>query len=560
MYSINRVRTGPAKAGVEAMKKRVATKLKVDLPVHRSLETKAFSDENLRVKALEDGSVYIEGYANRAIVDRGKDLINKKAWKLDNYKKNPIILFNHDHSKPIGKMFNVEADEQGLAIKGRISNSKDPEISRIRDLVKEGILNSLSVGMIVDDEENKDGVNYIKSCELHEVSIVAVPMNQESQFTVSAKALKDSLAENLEIISRELGRSDLSLACKHIGYSASSIDDMSRTLSDLSGVSLSKAKAFLKMQIDTPKRVKNWLKKFESEKAPMPCGDKEEMKATDAAKAEQGSDVYAIQVPKSAFSDREEMLAWAADSGWKTDQIEEDDTNYLLVQNPKEDFVGDIAQVDMGDEVIAFVGTLADDSASESETEDENEPIEEPADNASGEGDSALKDRFMAETEQAVSGGEGNPPSWVADETLWETAKRASEHALGKIDYAFVVWWYLDQGGEKKSVQKGLIDGTNPMLTQPIEGNDHSDSEVNPSLDQAKQTNVLLSNAIMLLQQILETMTRMQPVTPNEPIATPPPPVPEKSSANETDQSENAVKKIEEFMTKATQRLRELGL
>ena len=99
-------------------------------------------DVDFKVKALEDGSVYLEGWANKAVVDRGKDLIGKKAWNVENYKKNPIMLFNHDHSKPIGKMLSVEAKDEGLYIKGRISNSKDPEISRIRDLVKEGILNS----------------------------------------------------------------------------------------------------------------------------------------------------------------------------------------------------------------------------------------------------------------------------------------------------------------------------------------------------------------------------------------------------------------------------------
>ena len=52
--------------------------------------------EHLETKALEDGSVYIEGWANKAVVDRGKDLISSKAWDLSNYKKNSIILFNHD--------------------------------------------------------------------------------------------------------------------------------------------------------------------------------------------------------------------------------------------------------------------------------------------------------------------------------------------------------------------------------------------------------------------------------------------------------------------------------
>lgn len=41
-------------------------------------------------------------------------------------------------------------------------------------------------------------------------------------------------------------------------------------------------------------------------------------------------------------------------------------------------------------------------------------------------------------------------PSWVADETLWEKAKRASKKAFGEIRYGFVAWWYLHHGGSKK--------------------------------------------------------------------------------------------------------------
>lgn len=132
--------------------------------------------------------VTIEGWANKAVVDRGGDIIGKEAWNLDNFHKNAMILYNHDRDKPIGKAIKVEPRDEGLYIKARISGSSDPEITKIRDLIKEGILNTFSVGFDCKREEKSaEGYNEIKEAELFEVSVVTLPMNQDSTFTVSKK-------------------------------------------------------------------------------------------------------------------------------------------------------------------------------------------------------------------------------------------------------------------------------------------------------------------------------------------------------------------------------------
>jgi HK97 family phage prohead protease len=137
------------------------------------------------------GGLVIEGWANKAVVDRGGDLINKEAWNLDNFHKNAMILYNHDRDKPIGKALKVEPRDEGLYIKARISGSSDPEIAKIRDLIKEGILNTFSVGFDCKREEKSaSGHNEIKEAELFEVSVVTLPMNQDSTFNVS-KTLDD---------------------------------------------------------------------------------------------------------------------------------------------------------------------------------------------------------------------------------------------------------------------------------------------------------------------------------------------------------------------------------
>ena len=444
-------------------------------------------DVDFKVKALEDGSVYLEGWANKAVVDRGKDLIGKKAWNVENYKKNPIMLFNHDHSKPIGKMLSVEAKDEGLYIKGRISNSKDPEISRIRDLVKEGILNSLSVGIMVSDEEQKDGVNVIKSVELHECSVIAVPMNQDSQFTVSAKSMKGSLLDTLELITGAVGFKDVEKCChilhlENVVYN--SVDEIAGKLADECKIPIAEAKQFMRMKLKaTPHQVKEWLSKAES-KAPEDAMD--------------GKAVMTIAVPKASFASMEELQTWATESGWKTDAITEDGDNYLLGQNSADAFDGEMSTIDMGDGVSAVVGTLK---------------------------------------------AEAEPPEEVPEE---------GDEPIVEVEVEV----------DKEEAVKGLLDEENPM-TQPITGNTASNVEVNPTMDQARQTNVLLANVVMLLQQMIEKMDNVSKpdlMSTTEVVPVEPAIIPEKSveTPNGVEDDENLIQNMQKFMANVNARIARL--
>ena len=139
-------------------------------------------NKETNVKAIE-----ISGYANAATADRIGDLIEPKAWDLQNFKNNPIIFFNHDRDLPIGKAVKTEVTDDGLEITARISKSKEAPIPYIRDLIEEGILKTFSVGF--DDhnssyEDNEDGLTKFEKAELLEVSVVTIPMNADSVFAV----------------------------------------------------------------------------------------------------------------------------------------------------------------------------------------------------------------------------------------------------------------------------------------------------------------------------------------------------------------------------------------
>jgi HK97 family phage prohead protease len=139
-----------------------------------------------KAQSDDDGTVKIQGYASTNDTDRAGDVIEKDAWLqggLENFKNNPILLFNHDYNTPIGKATGLEVTDRGLKIDGIISKSA----GKIAEMVKEGILGAFSVGFRVKDAdyiEETDGLR-IKDAELFEVSVVSVPANQSAIFSVA---------------------------------------------------------------------------------------------------------------------------------------------------------------------------------------------------------------------------------------------------------------------------------------------------------------------------------------------------------------------------------------
>ena len=140
-------------------------------------------------KALDedDSGVSISGYASTKDFDRAGDTILPEAWTkggLNNFEKNPIILFNHDYNKPIGRATGLKVTENGLEMKAKISKSAPENVAM---LVKEGILGAFSVGFRIKDAdylEETDGLK-IKDAELFEVSVVSVPCNQAATFSLA---------------------------------------------------------------------------------------------------------------------------------------------------------------------------------------------------------------------------------------------------------------------------------------------------------------------------------------------------------------------------------------
>ena len=114
-------------------------------------------------------------------VDRMGDVIEAKGWRLENFVKNPIALFGHDHTFIVGHWTNVKV--QGGKLIGKLNllpAGVSERLDEIRAAVEAGVLRSVSVGFTADPdqvERMKTGGLRFRAADLMECSLVSVPAN-----------------------------------------------------------------------------------------------------------------------------------------------------------------------------------------------------------------------------------------------------------------------------------------------------------------------------------------------------------------------------------------------
>lgn len=151
----------------------------------------------------DNSPLTIKGYANTVSKDRAGDVIVKEAWEkgaMDDYLKNPIVLAFHDYSRPVGTTISHSVTDKGLEIVAEISKAA----GEVYNLIKDGVLRTFSVGFSIKDADydRAEDTFFIKDLSLYEISVVSVPANQNSTFSLSKafdseeayKAYKESYA------------------------------------------------------------------------------------------------------------------------------------------------------------------------------------------------------------------------------------------------------------------------------------------------------------------------------------------------------------------------------
>jgi HK97 family phage prohead protease len=337
-------------------------------------------------KNKSNGSIYIEGYSNFNVPDRGFERVDPKGGRFENYKKNPIILFDHGKdpafgSMPVGKAISIEARDSGLFTKAYISNSKTEKISAIRDLVEEGILKTFSIGFDpAKDEKDKDGVRVITDFELIEQSIVPIPMNQDSTFSVMQKRFQKSnnMFGQMFCNERRLlakGAVDAAAITTMMWKSGKKPIDLLVLAAKIAHTPKDVIQATLTGDlIPMPPHVKRALLKAlgeptmdeeEKPKEEMPKENilKDETPKEDEEKPIEKADVSApmmlllsVEVPKSVFEDAELATAFIEEHGYKPGMMTESEDSFVFQQAEGEDLdLSGASKVELGDGIMGLI-------------------------------------------------------------------------------------------------------------------------------------------------------------------------------------------------------------
>lgn len=143
------------------------------------------------VKEVKDDGSITGAIASTSSVDRDGDILVPGGWQLDNYRKNPILLWSHDpYSLPIGKVTDIKIDNDNLVFDAQFAVKENDFAAKVANLIKGGFLNAFSVGYI---PQGQDEQGRTTGMELLEISVVNVPANQEALVSHEYRQFKSYL-------------------------------------------------------------------------------------------------------------------------------------------------------------------------------------------------------------------------------------------------------------------------------------------------------------------------------------------------------------------------------
>ncbi|MFZ1429136.1 MAG: HK97 family phage prohead protease [Geminicoccaceae bacterium] len=120
--------------------------------------------------------------ASTGAPDRHGDIVEPGGWRLDSYRKNPVVLLAHG-GLPVARATHVAVERQQLVIEAQFPPAgTSAESDQAYALIEAGLLAAVSVGFVPLRSEplaNGRGWRFLEQ-ELLELSIVAVPANPQA--------------------------------------------------------------------------------------------------------------------------------------------------------------------------------------------------------------------------------------------------------------------------------------------------------------------------------------------------------------------------------------------
>lgn len=156
----------------------------------------------LKSKEKDDRTLHF--IASKEIVDRDFEIVKINGLSINNFKKNPVILLNHNSSGlPIGKATNIWKKSDELHVKVQFASFEEYDLAdTVYELVKNGYLKSLSIRFLpdynkieyTDPSKDRNGTRRIfHKADLLEISVVTIPANTAALLQSKSKMIEDKI-------------------------------------------------------------------------------------------------------------------------------------------------------------------------------------------------------------------------------------------------------------------------------------------------------------------------------------------------------------------------------
>ena len=179
--------------------------------------TKQRLDIPLKIKSVSESGEF-EGYGSVfGVKDSYDDIVVPGAFSnsLARWKEKgawPAMLWQHKMDEPIGVYAEMQEDDVGLYLKGKLLIDDDPLAKRAHAHMKAGSITGLSIGYMLKDWEYDRAKEawMLKELDLWEVSLVTFPANDEARISDVKSAFargETPSPKSIERVLRDVGLS-----------------------------------------------------------------------------------------------------------------------------------------------------------------------------------------------------------------------------------------------------------------------------------------------------------------------------------------------------------------
>jgi hypothetical protein len=143
---------------------------------------------DMDVKALSvdgDGTLNLRGYAACFSTDRDREVIQRSAAEaaIERYMANPVLILNHDITKPIGKVLKASVDDFGILVDAVVPRPVQDWAVEAYEKIRDGIYKAFSVGGLFGYQGKS-----VVHMDWAETSVCAVPAHPNALFALVTKS------------------------------------------------------------------------------------------------------------------------------------------------------------------------------------------------------------------------------------------------------------------------------------------------------------------------------------------------------------------------------------